>query len=160
MKLFSRKVLLFLSAIVFLVLFFLLPINHEWADTVCSYWNNFTTQKNDLSTEIRLRQRFGTSYTYTKLIGDSISKKGMAKSLILLPPTTYFQKMGVSYHVPVSPVFYYYTGIKTVWANNPHAVEADGFIRVANGKIIVERVTDRKALQDTIVAFQKLGVQL
>ncbi|HYC27942.1 MAG TPA: hypothetical protein VEB42_03985 [Chitinophagaceae bacterium] len=160
MKFFSRKVLLFLSGIIFLILFFLLPMNREWAGTVSSYWTDFTRQKNDLNTETRLRLRFGTNYTYTKLIGDSISKKGMDRNLILLPPTSYFKKMGVGYHVPVSPVFYYYTGIKTVWADNPHAPEADGYVRVSNGKIIIEKVTDRKALQDTIVAFQKLGVKL
>jgi hypothetical protein len=66
----------------------------------------------------------------------------------------------MSYWVPVPPTFYYYTGIKTVWANNPHAAEADAYVRVVNGKIIIEKVTDRKALQDTIVAFQKLGVYL
>jgi hypothetical protein len=160
MKFFRRKVLLFFSGITLLILFFLLPTNREWAGTLLVYWNDFTTQKNNLGTETRLQLRFGTHYTYTKLIGDSISKKGMGNYLILLPPTSYFNKMGVNYHVPVSPVFYYYTGIKTVWANNPHAAEADGYVRVSNGKIIIEKVTDRKALQDTIVAFQKLGVQL
>ena len=160
MKVFSRRVLLFLSGIAFLTLFFLLPMNREWAGTVFSYWNNYTQQKNDLNTETRLKLRFGTDYTYTKLIGDSITKKGLDKSLVLLPPTSYFKKMGVAYHVPVSPVFYYYTNIKTVWANNPHAPEADAYVRVSNGKIIIEPVTDRKALQDTIVAFQKLGVAL
>ena len=84
----------------------------------------------------------------------------MENELVLLPPTTYFQKMGIPYRTPVSPVFYYYTGIKSVWANNPHAAEANAYVRVSNGRIVIEKVTDRKALQDTIAAFQKLGVYL
>lgn len=135
-------------------------MNREWGETVYSYWNSFNSQKNKLDTETRLRLRFGTDYTYTKQISDSISQKGMSANLILLPPTSYFRKMGISYHVPVSPVFYYYTGIRSVWANNPHAGEADAYVRIKDGKITIEPVTDRKALQDTIVAFQKLGVQL
>lgn len=160
MKFSSRTVWLFLAGIAFLSIFFLLPFNRDWAGTVLSYGNSFRQQKNNLDVEARLQLRFGSDYTYTKLIGDSIIKKRMDRNLILLPPTSHFQQMGISYHVPVSPVFYYYTGIKTVWANNPHASEADGYVRVRNGKIIIEKVTDRKALQDTIAAFQKLGVQL
>jgi hypothetical protein len=157
---FSKKVLLLVVAVALLAAFFLLPMNRQWGRTVFSYWNDFTIQKNDLSTQTRLRQRFGTHYTYSVMIADSLSKKGMENSLVLLPPTTYFKKMGMDYWVPVPPTFYYYTGIKTVWANNPHAPEADAYVRVVNGRMVIEKVTDRKALQDTIIAFQKLGVYL
>ena len=87
-------------------------------------------------------------------------RKNRKISVVLIPPTSYFSKMGVNYHVPVSPVFYYYTGIKTVWANNPHAAEANWYVRINNGQIVVEPATDKKALQDTIAAFIKLGVRL
>ena len=77
-----------------------------------------------------------------------------------MPPHSYFKKMNVSYTVPLPPVFYYFTGMKTVWANNPHAIEADLYVRVKDGKIIIDSVKDRKALQDTIDSFIKLGVAL
>lgn len=156
----KRKFILFIISSALLFLFFLLPMNRRWYNTLVSYWTAFPTQKDNLETETRLLTRFGNNYTYTKIIGDSIKRKAGSDALVLIPPTTYFVKMGVPYRVPVSPVFYYYTGVKTVWANNPHAGEAGWYVRVNNMQIVVERVTDKKALQDSIAAFQKLGVHL
>ena len=157
---FKRKLILFIISSALLFLFFLLPMNRRWYNTLVSYWTVFPGQKDNLDAETRLRLRFGNNYTYTKIIGDSIKRKAGTDALVLMPPTTYFARMGMQYRVPVSPVFYYYTGIKTVWANNPHAAEAGWYVRVNNRQIVVERVTDKKALQDSIAAFQKLGVHL
>ena len=157
---YKRQLILLVASLALLFLFFLLPMNRRWYNTLVYYWNGFPAQKDNMDTETRLRQRFGNHYTYTKVIGDSIKSKAGPDALVLIPPTSYFSKMGVNYHVPVSPVFYYYTGIKTVWANNPHAAEANWYVRVNNGRIVVEPATDKKALQDTIAAFIKLGVQL
>jgi hypothetical protein len=157
---YKRKLILFLAGPMVLFLFFLLPMNRQWFHTLAGYWNAIPNQKNNMDLEARRKARFGNDYNYMKLIGDSIRQKAPQDALVLIPPTTYFAKMGVKYHVPVSPVFYYYTGIKTVWANNPHAPEADWYVRVQNGRIVVERATDKKSLQDTIAAFQKLGVYL
>lgn len=160
MKRNGRKLILFIISSALLFLFFLLPANRRWYNTLVVYWKGFPVQKENLDTETRLRARFGNNYIYTKIIGDSIKRKAGADALVLMPPTTYFTKMGVRYHVPVSPVFYYYTGVKTVWANNPHAAEAGWYVRVNNRQIVVEPATDKKALQDSIAAFQKLGVHL
>lgn len=160
MRFFNKTLPLLIFSTIVIFLFFLLPMNRKWYNTLAYYWKGFQTQKNDLSTEKRLQLRFGNNYTYTKLIGDSIKSKAGPNALVLMPPTTYFTKMGMKYHVPVSPVFYYYTGIKTVWANNPHASEASWYVRLEKGRVIVEQATDKKALQDTIAAFQKMGVHL
>ncbi|WP_315821984.1 hypothetical protein [Paraflavitalea speifideaquila] len=80
--------------------------------------------------------------------------------LVLMPPSNYFHKMGIKYHVPEPAVFYYYTGLKTIWANSKEAVQANWFVRVYQGEIIVDSVTDKKKLQDTIGVFQKMGVTL
>jgi hypothetical protein len=156
----KKKLILFVISSALLFLFFLLPMNRRWYNNLVFYWSTFPAQKDNLDVEARLRHRFGNNYTYTKIIGDSIKQKAGREALVLMPPTTYFAKMGLQYRVPVSPVFYYYTGIKTVWANNPHAAEAGWYVRVNNRQIVVEQVTDKKALQDSIAAFQKLGVHL
>jgi hypothetical protein len=157
---YKRQLILLVASLALLFLFFLLPMNRRWYNTLVNYWNVFPAQKDNIDTESRLRLRFGNHYTYTKAIGDSIKSKAGTDALVLIPPTSYLSKMGVSYHVPVPPVFYYYTGVKTVWANNPHAAEANWYVRINNGRIVVEPATDKKALQDTIAAFIKLGVQL
>lgn len=156
----KRRSILFLLSLIIISGIFLLPANREWASLVFSYWKGFQHQRNKLDAETRMISRFGSHYTYSKAIADTLKQRGQENALVLMPPNSYFKKMGINYTVPVSPVFYYFTGIKTVWANNKNAIDANWYVRVSNGKIIVDPVTDRQALQDTIVAFQKLGVSL
>jgi hypothetical protein len=156
----GRRLLLFFISLVLITGFFLLPRNRQWAGTVFSYWNDFKRQKNRLDIETRMRDRFRSHYIISKNIADSLRQRTQADALVLMPPNSYFKKMGVDYYVPVPPEFYYFTGVKTIWANSRDAITAGYYVRVSNGKVIVETVTNRKALQDTINAFQKLGVSL
>lgn len=148
-------------SLLFLAGFFLLPRNREWAGIVLSYARDFQQQYKHLDRETRMRSRFGNAYLFSKQIADQFDRKGTkGKVLVLMPPTNYFTRMGVKYHVPEPAVFFYYTGLKTVWANSPEAIHAGWYVRVNQGKIMVDSVTDRKKLQDTIIAFQKMGISL
>lgn len=157
----NSRFILFIISLLLIAGFFLLPPNREWLGTVFSYARDFQQQRNHLDRETRMRKRFGNDYTFSQIIADTFARKGNKDAvLVLMPPTTYFTKMGIKYHVPEPAVFYYYTGLKTVWANSKEAVRAGWYVRVAQGKIIIDSVTDIKSLQDTIIAFRKLGVSL
>lgn len=156
-----RKLSLLFSSIIVLALFFLLPRNRQWIGILTGYWKNLPAQKASLGLEARMKLRFGNSYTYSKDIADSLKKRTPGPdAVVLMPPTSYFRKMGLTYHVPEPAVFYYFTGSKTIWANSKDAINANWYVRVHDGKIILDSVTDRKALQDTITEFKKLGVSL
>lgn len=157
----SRQSILFVLSLVFITGFFLLPRNKEWANTLISYWRGFQNQKNSPDTESRMQRRFGNNYIYSRNIADSLTKRSQhTNNLVLMPPTNYFKKMGMDYHVPEPAVFYYYTGIKTTWANSKDAINANWLVHVRDGKIVLESVSDKKSLQDTIDHFKKLGVSL
>ncbi|MGB8190999.1 MAG: hypothetical protein WCF67_03725 [Chitinophagaceae bacterium] len=157
----SRKLILFFISLLLITVFFLLPRNREWAATVFSYWRGYQNQKLDLSTESRMQRRFGNNYIYSKNIAGSLQQKNAsAQALVLMPPTNYFKKMGLDYHVPEPAVFYYYTGVKTIWANSNEAVKANWYVSVRDGKIVLDSVTSFKALQDTITSYKKHGVSL
>jgi hypothetical protein len=47
-----------------------------------------------------------------------------------------------------------------VWANSSQAINADWYVRVNEGKLLLNRAADKASLKDTIAAFQKLGVTL
>src|SRR5215211_4181458 len=98
MRFFNKTLPLLILGTTLIFLFFLLPMNRKWYNTLVNYWNVFPAQKDNMDTETRLRLRFGTHYTYTKAIGDSIKIKAGTDALVLIPPTSYFSKMGVSYH--------------------------------------------------------------
>ncbi len=156
----KRQLLLLLIAIVALTGFFLLPENKTWGRKVISYWKEFPQQQKEQAKEVRLAKRFGNDYTFSVLIADKMKKNRQQQALLLMPPTNYFTKAGLKYHVPEPAVFYYFTGIKTVWANSSQAINADWYIRVNEGKLLLNKGTDKASLKDTIAAFQKLGVTL
>lgn len=157
----KKRFILFIISLVLIVGFFLLPQNRTWSKAVLSYGRDFQNQQNHLDRETRMRRRFGNDYTFSKDIANSFDRKGIKnKVLVLMPPTTYFMKMGIKYHVPEPAVFYYYTGLKTIWANSREAINAGWYVRVNAGKIIIDSVANKKDLQDTIVAFQKMGISL
>lgn len=157
----NKQFVLFLIALIILSLFMLLPSSRQWAGKVLSYAKDFGWQRHHLDRETRMRKRLGNSYIFTKQIAGQFERKGIKEQvLVLLPPTSYFTQRGVKYHVPEPAVFYYYTGLKTVWANSSQAIQAGWYVRVNEGKIIVDSVTDRQQLQDSINVFKKMGITL
>lgn len=152
----KKKLLLAVTAIALLFGFFLLPANRQWAQRVIDYYNEFPSQQKNLSREYRMSFRFGNSYTLSKSIAGLVAHKAGSKpALVLVPSTAYFKKSGINYEVPEPAVFYYYTGCKTIAPASVDAIHANWYVRVEGKNIIVDSVADRKALQDTIAAFNK-----
>ena len=103
-----------------------------------------------------MRDRFGSSYTLSKSIADQLKKKGADRTaLVLVPPPYYFAKKGVYYPMPEPAVFYYFTNIKTTWCHFTNAGDANWYVKLDSGKVVVDRVVDKKSLQDTIASYLK-----
>ena len=155
-----RKFILLALSILMVVGFFLLPQNSEWiSDRILPYWSDLRKQKKHLEIEERKIDRYGSSYTYSKMIDDFFEKKGVDENvLVLVPPTSYFTARGIKYHVPEPAVFYYFTGLKTVWVNSPEAIKANWYVRVAQGEIIIDSASSH--LSDSIKAWLKYPVSL
>ena len=157
----KKNLILLFTGIAFITVFFLLPRNREWAGTVYSYWTDFQWQQHHTDLETRMIKRFGNDYAYSKSIAELLEKRGAKQqALVLMPPSNYFTKMGVRYHVPEPAVFYYYTGLKTIWANSDDAIKANWYVRVTGREIAIDSVVDKNAFRDTIAAFNKLRPSL
>lgn len=157
----QKKLILCIAGTLFVTGFFFLPANRTWAKKLISYYNDLPYEMRHMGKEERMKARFGNNYTISKTIARYFKQQNLLdKSLVLMPPTSYFKKQGIRYHVPEPAVFYYYTGLKTIWADSPHAIEANWFVHVQDGKMVIEPVTDKKALQDTISVYNKMGISL
>jgi hypothetical protein len=154
---FKKQFILFLAGVLLLAGFFMLPHNRKWVDDrIFTYYSEFQTQRNHLDRETRMRRRFGNSYIFSKSIADELKKRGVDRNaLVLVPPPDYFIKRGVDYPMPEPSVFYYYTGIKTTWCHFVNAMNANWYVRLDSGKVVVDNVIDKKSLQDTINSFLK-----
>jgi hypothetical protein len=158
----EKQLTLLASGILLVSLFFLLPRYQNWgAQRLIPYWMDFKKQKFQLNPEYRKKVRYESAYTISKQIADFFEKKGIKQqALLLLPPSSYFKKFGIAYHVPEPAVFYYYTGMKTVWVNSSNALKADWYVHCNNGNIVIDSVTNIHAFSDTLKNFQTFAVSL
>jgi hypothetical protein len=153
----KKQALLFLLSCLLMGLFFLLPRNNVWLKTrPLTYLKEFVQQKNNLDWEYRKRTRWGNAYTLSKQIAGLLGpERERANLLVLIPPRDYFKDRNIDYPVPEPAVFYYYTGIKTIWANSKEASKANRVVRAVNGRLLVDVVTNDYALADSLRTFRK-----
>jgi hypothetical protein len=144
------------------LVFFGIEPNKLWLNQrIMPYWEDFKEQKLNLDLEERKLARYQTDYLFAKNVTGFFEKRGNAdKVLLLVPPSDYFVANGLQIHVPEPAVFYYFTGLKTIWANSPEASKANWYITAKNGGIAFDSVTNKQALQDTIAAFNKFKITL
>ena len=158
----ARKIIILLCSVAAIAGFFMLPAYNEWMrDHIVSPLRNFKWESERMDPEYRMKYRFDSAYIYSKQIDQFFEKKGIKNTaLVLLPTTNYFKQHNVGYDVPEPAVFYYFTGLKTLWINCSNVADANWYVRADNGKIIIDSVTNRKSLLDTIAMFNKIAVKL
>jgi hypothetical protein len=157
-----KTFVLLVASIISLLIFFALEPNKMWLDQrIMPYWQDYQEQKLNLDLEERKLARYQTDYIFAKNITGFFEKRGtVANTLVLLPPTDYFKEHGLQIHVPEPAVFYYYTGLKTIWANSPEANKATWYITARDGGLQFDSVTNQQALRDTIASFNKYKTSL
>lgn len=158
----EKQINLLAFSILAVSLFFMLPRNRAWLhDKILPYFKAVPRQLGQLDTEQRKTERYGNAYRYSTSIASTLRKRTEAgKVLLLMPSTSYFKARGLDYPVPEPAVFYYYTGIKTVWSNSSEAMGANWYAHVAGGQIQVDSVAAPTQLRDTISSFNKFPVSL
>lgn len=135
-----KKINLFLYPLLVIVLFFTIPFYNNWLyNKVLN--NNFLSEVKYLSPEARNIRRFGYSYTVYEDIQSAVQNYNNA--MILMPPNEYVKSKKVKELViPEPAVFYYFTGIKSVWANSPGAALANWVVLVNGpGEMVVKRMS-------------------
>jgi hypothetical protein len=158
-----KAFLLLAISVIALFIFFGLEPNKLWFnERILGYWDDFKEQKLNLDIEERKLARYQTDYLFAKNVTGFFEKRGGAdKALVLLPSSDYFNAHGLQIHVPEPAVFYYFTGLKTIWANSPEASKATWYITAKNGGgLAFDSVVNKQALLDTIAAFNKYKISL
>lgn len=152
-----KKIILLVGSVACITLFFLLPANRLWLQTrIIAPLHDFSKEYRNLDEAQRMQYRFGFVYKYSREIELSLKQKGKAKTaLVLLPPTGYFKSHHIAYEVPEPVVFYYFTGIRTLWVTCSNAGEANWYVKAVNGQIIIDSVTNTQALRDSLAKFKK-----
>lgn len=157
-----KAFILLVAAVISMLIFFGIEPNKLWLNQrILPYWEDYKEQKLNLDLEERKLARYQTDYLFAKNVTGFFEKRGNAnKVLLLLPPTDYFAANGLQIHVPEPAVFYYMTGLKTIWANSPEANKANWVLTAKNGGLGFDSVINKQVLQDTIAAFKKFKITL
>lgn len=104
--------------------------------------------------------RYGNGYYISGLIRDRVKQSKDTAPLILLPPKGYVAEKKIDYPVPEPIVFYYFTGLKSIWANSPDAIKANWVVFLDSNNLQVVPVTDKAQLQQIINEFRKYEISL
>lgn len=158
-----RQFILFLVSAALITGFFLLKHNQSWlTERPLTYYREFPDQLKRMKEEDRKLSRFGSHYRISRQIAADLKNqlKNTGQALVLVPATAYFKQYGVAYRVPEPVVFYYFTGIKTVWPDSKNAKQANWYVSVTNGQIHVTGINNQQQLLDTIAAFNKFETTL
>jgi len=156
----KKWVLCIISGVV-LIGFFSLPVYRTWLqDKVIDNAKDFTREASNLNIEYRMQNRFDSVYIYSKQIETQLLQKHAKSALVLVPPGGYFHQYGINYHVPEPAVFYYFTGVKTVWYNCSDAADAAWIVKPVNGRLVIDSVTSKQTLRDSIAVYKKYKIEL
>lgn len=156
-----KKWVLCIGATVLLVVFFSIPVYKEWLqDKIIGNAADFTAQASNLDINYRMQNRFDSVYIYCKQIENLVQQKHLQNALILVPPRGYFQQYGINFHVPEPAIFYYFTGLKTVWYNCSDVQQANWIAKPVNGTVTLDSVTNKQALLDSIAIYRKYKIEL
>ncbi len=139
---------------------------------ISAYWEAYGEQKDELDPERRKLERWGGTYYYSKAITGYFEQKGAVKTaLVLLPPSDYFTANGMDYYVPEPAIFYYMTGLKTLWPNHRDGVKAawsvkkesskpNWYVHAAGGQLMIDSVQSPQQLDSILTAFNQYKTRL
>ena len=146
-----------LVGILAIISFFILPANNRWLyGKILDKNNNVFVQAKRLGLDERKEDRFGYSYMVymnaIKLI------KNPEDAIVLFPPGDYVKSVlhVNNFVVPEPAVFYYYTGLVSVWANSPDVERANWEVVVKReNDIVLRKITSKRHLDSMIIFFRK-----
>lgn len=161
MRIVKQALLTLLSALI-IFLFFRIKIYNEWITTIINDEKKISIALNQLDPEMRKTEWWGTSYIISKNILNYFrqNKFDEKNALILMPPNEYVITNKVDFAVPEPSKFYYYTGLKTVWANSPLAEKANYVVAIEDRELIIIPVPDKNALNTYLSEFRKYQITL
>ena len=151
---FFKKFNLTLTSVLIIILFFTIQFYSDWlSGKVLNENNNMLKQMDHLDTTYRKAYRWGGSYIAFQDIKNKLEKNGGTNVTLLLPTTEYLRAQGVNDMDMVEPsVFYYFTGINSVWANSPEVAKANWAVVAIKGRgVSLKRIKEKPEL-DTLIS--------
>lgn len=136
-----------------LLLFSRIGQNKPWFEKVGSYWDDFVTQRAEqASMEDIKTARLGPGYKVSKTIEQYFESKHIKNPVILLEPNSYVEK-AAGFKMPEPVIFYFYTGMKSLWTNSSNVTDATHFVYFRNRQMYIDTIASKETLQKIIKTY-------
>lgn len=155
-----NRINLFLTGILVIILFVTIPQNNAWLYSKILEHNDIYMQAQHLNLEDRREMRYGDSYQVYKLLEKRL--EGKKDVVLLFPPEEYLKAMHLDKIViPEPAVFYYYTGVKSVWVTSSEVGSANYLVMISkDDKVYVEPLKSREQTDSMIAVYKKYMAHL
>ena len=152
----KERLTLFIAGVVVVVAFFMVPATGKWLDEKIVDHYSILKQVRMLDIEDRRDYRYGYPGIYYKLMARHVNNPETA--VVLFPaPCVPGLRQETEFVVPEPAVFYYFTGVKSVWANSPDAQRANYEVYVGGpGKVLLIPITSKVHLDSLIAIYKPL----
>ena len=132
----------------------------DWfASKPAQYWSDFWKEKEDTADPDAIRkERYGIIYTISLKVKEVVEKRRIAHPVILFEPNSYYRDslhIYPSFRAPEPAVFYYYTGLESVWTNSPDVTRANFLVRYSKKGVTLDEIRSAVQLQQILDRYKK-----
>lgn len=146
----GKKIRLTLLSIALIFAIFSVPFTNSWLhDKIFNDQISILDQAQNTNVEYRLEYRFGGTYIANMSVLKTLqSKTDLKNVLLLMPPAQYLAEQHVEggYTPPEPAVFYYYTGIRSVFYKSPNVDSANWAFVAEQHRMWLKKIENKQQL--------------
>lgn len=151
-----KKLILLCISVVSILIYFAIPFYNDWLKVrILNTHLSIFFQAQNMDINIRREMRYGNPYLIAMQASKILEKANVQDPVILLPPSGFLKTQNIFDFDIDPPVFYYFTGIRSVYATSP-GVEMATSALVPNNmhKIVLKKIYNKQDL-DKIISIYK-----
>ncbi|XZF12542.1 hypothetical protein ACTHGU_12175 [Chitinophagaceae bacterium MMS25-I14] len=151
------KIGLTIFAILCIAIFKNFGANALWFEKTGNYWDAFMEQKDGDATIEQIREeRWGGPYMVGKMVKEYFDKNNIKDPVILFEPNDYLTNNNIIQFRLAEPiVFYYYTGLKSVWMNSNNVKDANYFASLDQQGLHIVPIHSQEELQQILSKYKQ-----
>lgn len=135
-----KRIVLAVLASLLILFFFKTEFYGNWYQLrITDSRERYDNEAENMDVEFRKQYRYANQYAIAKEILRRVREAKDTNAIILLPPNAYVQENSpeiIRYgRIPEPVVFYYFTGLKSVWTNSPEVNKANWALIIQNNDV-------------------------
>ncbi len=151
-----KKLVLLGISVVSILLYFAIPFYNDWLKVrILNPHLSIFFQAQNMDINTRKEMRYGNPYLIAMQASKILEKANVQDPVILLPPSGFLKTRNIYDFDIDPPVFYYFTGIRSVFATSPGVEEATSALIPNNlNKIVLKKIYNRQELDKLITIYK------